>query len=247
MPHSYQNWYDLVDVQEIVNAMSDEDREKFIATILTPTTISTITEEVTNLEFLSASIDEAKDWSCSSNETWWFDAIYEIDTDTNAKLTELQAMSEATALIIQADIINSDTSWQAYHTLKKQFNVLTEQQDKFCGQPTYTYVGCFLDCKSGTTCGEDSNQYRDLPLMIRAVSLDSYQQHFANNRAELCADMCSGMGAYFGTQAGYQCFCGDSYGNQGGRVDDSECNLPCNGDLSEMCGGDVRNSIYKYV
>ena len=36
-----------------------------------------------------------------SNETWWFNAIYEIDTSVSAKLIELQATSEATALIIQ--------------------------------------------------------------------------------------------------------------------------------------------------
>ena len=142
MAHSYQNWYDLVDVQEIVNAMPDETREKFIVTIIAPTTMSVITEEVINLGFLGASTDEATDWSCSSNETWWFDAIYEIDTSVSAKLTELQAMSEATALIIQADIINSDTSWQAHHTLQKQFDVLTEQHSKFChGSLVGTWTG----------------------------------------------------------------------------------------------------------
>ena len=55
MAHSYQNWYDLVDVQEIVNAMPDETREKFIVTIIAPTTMSVITEEVINLGFLGLS------------------------------------------------------------------------------------------------------------------------------------------------------------------------------------------------
>ena len=59
----------------------------------------------------------------------------------------------------------------------------------------------------------------------------------------LCNGLCRGF-YFFGVQANKECFCGNDYGNQGGKAPDGECNTPCNGDSSVMCGGINRNSIY---
>jgi beta-glucanase (GH16 family) len=48
--------------------------------------------------------------------------------------------------------------------------------------------------------------------------------------------------AYAGLQYGGQCFGGDTLGRQ--LVATSECNMPCNADSKEICGGSWRNSIY---
>jgi hypothetical protein len=62
-------------------------------------------------------------------------------------------------------------------------------------------------------------------------------------RPELCNDLCRGF-HFFGVQFGYECFCGDDYGNQGGKAPENQCDLPCHGDSSIMCGGANHNSIY---
>jgi hypothetical protein len=66
---------------------------------------------------------------------------------------------------------------------------------------------------------------------------------------QLCNDMCQDF-RFFGVQDHYQCFCGNDYGNQGGKAPESECNYPCTGVVwssAVMCGGNLHNSIYAVV
>ena len=49
---------------------------------------------------------------------------------------------------------------------------------------------------------------------------------------------------YAGVQDGGECFCGNSYGKYG-EVPQTECNLACQSDDSETCGGQWRNSVYE--
>ena len=50
---------------------------------------------------------------------------------------------------------------------------------------------------------------------------------------------------YFGIQnGGSGCFCGDAYGHQG-KAASYACNVPCNGDAREKCGGANHNSVWK--
>ncbi len=39
------------------------------------------------------------------------------------------------------------------------------------------------------------------------------------------------------------CFCDDSYGRYG-AAPETECNMACDGNSSQICGGWYRNSIY---
>jgi hypothetical protein len=59
----------------------------------------------------------------------------------------------------------------------------------------------------------------------------------------LCSAICTGF-KFFGVQDGSNCFCGNDYGNQGGKAPEGDCDSPCPGDSSAMCGGPFRNSIY---
>merc|ERR1712038_133278 len=53
---------------------------------------------------------------------------------------------------------------------------------------------------------------------------------------ELCQGICSGKGFnYFGLVWGEQCSCGNTIGGE--KISDGECNTPCVGDASQMCGG----------
>lgn len=61
-----------------------------------------------------------------------------------------------------------------------------------------------------------------------------------------CMDFCAGF-QYFGLQWGRECYCGDEYGTFGQAESEDECNRPCAGDASTMCGGGWRNSIYEIV
>ncbi|XP_046369348.1 integumentary mucin C.1-like [Haliotis rufescens] len=93
----------------------------------------------------------------------------------------------------------------------------------------YTYVGCYAD-----------DWRRVLPY-----------GKIGDRRClttETCKLHCHGMNyIYFGTEAGFECFCGDVIKGGYMKKPDSECNAPCTGDRSTMCGWHWRISIYKIV
>ena len=47
---------------------------------------------------------------------------------------------------------------------------------------------------------------------------------------------------YAGLQGGW-CFCGDDY-DKYGQVSDHECHIECPGNSHDLCGGDLRISVY---
>ena len=65
-----------------------------------------------------------------------------------------------------------------------------------------------------------------------------------------CIDSCRQLGGnirYAGLQTSNDCFCGTKDREkrfQLFRKDDSECNYPCAGDNSTICGGDFKLSVY---
>jgi hypothetical protein len=58
----------------------------------------------------------------------------------------------------------------------------------------------------------------------------------------VCSGQCAGF-KFFGVQAGWSCFCGDTYGSTG-KAPESECNSPCRGNSALLCGGGFRNGIF---
>ena len=89
-----------------------------------------------------------------------------------------------------------------------------------------SYLGCYLD---------------KTPRQLEKFAYhDSY-----HNTPEKCESACrEGSYLYFGLQARSQCFCGNTLAHQE-KKDESECNRPCTGDNSKICGGPWRNSLYK--
>ncbi|KAF2458758.1 hypothetical protein BDY21DRAFT_283734 [Lineolata rhizophorae] len=90
----------------------------------------------------------------------------------------------------------------------------------------WTYQGCWVDNQNGR--------------ILQNQQPDSELTH------ELCQEMCEDAGySVAGAQYYYQCFCDDIVRN-GGELADSEdeCNTPCSGDNTEMCGGPNRMSIW---
>jgi hypothetical protein len=122
-----------------------------------------------------------------------------------------------------------------------------------------TYIGCYYDCQSGTNCGDATSSNRDLPFFFcsngknpdnifncdgdpSVASPGQFAGAFVMT-PQFCSGLCQGF-KFFGLQDSNQCFCGNDYGNQGGKISESSCNVPCTGDASTMCGAGSTNSIY---
>lgn len=86
-----------------------------------------------------------------------------------------------------------------------------------------TYLGCFSD---------PNNPF----------NLDGYLERSAENTPQRCIAICQAQGfAYAGVEYGQSCLCGDSYDQFGPATN---CDMPCTGDASQMCGGYNANSVY---
>ena len=81
------------------------------------------------------------------------------------------------------------------------------------------YLGCFVDTAA-----------RVLPEHI--ISTDDMTP-------AVCAANCAGY-AYFGTQWGRECYCGNVAPTEAA----TDCDMPCAGDAAEMCGASMRLSVY---
>ena len=106
--------------------------------------------------------------------------------------------------------------------------------------PPSAYMGCFKDHADGGKC--------DLPRNLAGHCKGKPNSEIRWPRTvETCGQLCARAGAYkyFGVQmGGAGCFCGDTFGSQG-KVANASCNVPCQGDSAEMCGGPNLNSVYE--
>lgn len=65
---------------------------------------------------------------------------------------------------------------------------------------------------------------------------------------EDCAKACAMKDksfSYFGLQNGSSCFCGNDHGKYG-KLADNACNITCDGNEAENCGGQDANNVFFY-
>jgi hypothetical protein len=95
-------------------------------------------------------------------------------------------------------------------------------------------------CSGGTQGGAAAyiGCYKD----TSAFDLDGHLERSQSNTPQRCVEICKQKGfAYAAVQYGQSCLCGNSYGKYGPA---DNCNYPCTGDSSQMCGGYSANSVY---
>ncbi|KAI4221750.1 MAG: hypothetical protein L6R36_006665 [Xanthoria steineri] len=94
-------------------------------------------------------------------------------------------------------------------------------------QPGYLYQGCYTDSTS-------------------ARVLTGRSQSTSTNTYASCAAYCSGY-TYFGVEYGSECYCGNQFTNPSAPAPkgDTECNRPCSGDATKLCGAGNRLTLFK--
>ena len=110
--------------------------------------------------------------------------------------------------------------------LARSFDMLAPNEKKEDIQLLFTKLGCF----------KDDPHKRDL---AQNVSIKKSTQ-------EECAKACvlqDKSFSYFGMQDGKSCYCGKQYGKYG-KISDDDCNLKCDGDGNEFCGGKNANNVF---
>ncbi|KAB5570742.1 putative WSC domain protein [Coniochaeta sp. 2T2.1] len=89
----------------------------------------------------------------------------------------------------------------------------------------YKYAGCFKDSRDRALVGD-------------------IRPNLGEVTNTLCVEHCKSKGfALAGTEYGGQCYCGNSLtGSE--LIDESECDIPCEGESKETCGGGWALSVY---
>ncbi|KAI9716656.1 MAG: hypothetical protein M1812_005194 [Candelaria pacifica] len=94
----------------------------------------------------------------------------------------------------------------------------------------YTSMGCYSEATAGRALGDLAP-----PAPANGVTIES------------CAAGCAGY-SYFGTEFGGECYCGNNLGAGAAPVagdpDTSGCNMLCQGNTLEYCGGPNRLNLY---
>lgn len=79
-----------------------------------------------------------------------------------------------------------------------------------------------------------------IPTLTSIATLDP-----TNMMVGQCVDFCQGYGhIYAGVENGTYCNCGDVLSILAMNATDSDCNVPCSGNSSEMCGGSLFLNLY---
>ena len=79
--------------------------------------------------------------------------------------------------------------------------------------------------------------------VMTGIEFANVGQHAVTNTK--CVAYCSDRGfSMAGTEYGGQCFCADSLASGSSKLDDSKCDMPCEGNASQTCGGSLALSVY---
>lgn len=95
------------------------------------------------------------------------------------------------------------------------------------GVDGWKYYGCYQDTRARVLTG---------------IKLANIGNHQATNTK--CVAYCGAKGfSMAGTEYGGQCFCGNELVGSS-KIAESECDMPCEGDATETCGGGMALSVY---
>ncbi|KZO96175.1 glycoside hydrolase family 71 protein [Calocera viscosa TUFC12733] len=81
---------------------------------------------------------------------------------------------------------------------------------------------------------------------VSARALSGYAMQSSSMTVEVCQNYCSGNGFQLaGLENGDECWCGNSFSNNGGgQAASTDCSTACAGNSAEICGGGWRLSVY---
>lgn len=113
-------------------------------------------------------------------------------------------------------------------TSPKPTQSITIYDDRCPNDSSYIYLGCWLE---GST-----------PARLLE---DDFTEDDTNMSVEACGDFCSAY-ALFGVEYGTQCFCANTIASDAGfPIDEWQCQFPCAGNSTEMCGGTGALNMYQ--
>ncbi|KND89522.1 WSC domain-containing protein 2 [Tolypocladium ophioglossoides CBS 100239] len=101
----------------------------------------------------------------------------------------------------------------------------------------YAYYGCYNE-----TTGIDGSDHS------RALSDGINEVKRGEMTVPMCLSFCSGGKTeyrYAGLEWSRECWCSQSLSGISKKLDDGQCNFPCEGDNTTACGGSLKLTVYR--
>ncbi|KAI1338944.1 WSC-domain-containing protein [Xylariaceae sp. FL0016] len=100
----------------------------------------------------------------------------------------------------------------------------------------FAYLGCYSEGSSGRALGR------------QATTSQSASSSDSKLTVEKCGNFCASKGfKYMGVEYGGECYCNnEGIVNGAVKSGESECDMSCNGDVRQWCGGRSRINVYRY-
>lgn len=110
-------------------------------------------------------------------------------------------------------------------------------------------LGCYADPKKA---GHNMAALRTLSMGVdwtggKYGPSSGHPMNLAVLTYEICAKACGDAGGwgYFSVGDGQQCWCGSEINPLSEKVADAQCNMPCTGDTTKMCGGHWVSNVFE--
>jgi hypothetical protein len=116
-----RRWIDSAEVQEIVNAMSVEDKDLFYRDDISPIMQSEISEENAKIMMVEHSIKQALSWITTDNNQVMRSCLTNLNRDVLTKRLQIDGLDDVAVLLIQQQWLNRDYSWFASDSLRGRY------------------------------------------------------------------------------------------------------------------------------
>lgn len=144
------------------------------------------------------------------------------ETETETEVTETEAATETEATETET-VTATDEETEVSTTVSETETAAPEETEVAEG---WTYKGCYVDPPGRAMTGAPGSPSRDMT-------------------PEKCIATCIANGFKIaGLEYAEECFCGNALNNGAPKTAESDCNMACAGDNTQMCGAGNRLSIY---
>ncbi|KAH6671970.1 WSC domain-containing protein [Halenospora varia] len=197
---------------------------------LSSSTITTTTSSSSTASS-SSSTTSSSSSSTTSSSSSTTSSSSSITSSSSSSTTSSSSSTTSSSSSSTTSSQSSTTSSQSSTSTSTQSTTSTTASTTTTTTPTglppvgnYNFVSCWAEPPEG----------RALPAAFTSAD---------DMTLEKCAGICSSY-PYFGTQWSRECWCDKELTSGSAPAPLSECDHPCNGDATEMCGGSRRLSLY---
>jgi len=156
----------------------------------------------------------------------WLNSVYKTNPHIGEQRYKCRVDEGTMSTAPDTSDTTVDSNPVSEHSASTPHNSVTTKAPEDSSNSYGNYVGCFRDSQEELDFSVFKGPWGDLTPTT-------------------CNALCSGY-AFFGLQHGNECRCGaSSWKSKYGTAPDEQCDKPCAGEKTAVCGGKLRNTVFQ--